>query len=234
MIADLSPQDILGRMRMTYVDCDSYEDSGCVTTIIPGEPETHRPFCTSFIRPNRFRFEYQRTHELGNDDRFIVAQTDSGIYSWWVGSPLAKRTFDSLPMGLADASAISGEAAFIVPSLLMQLNELVIPFSHLKDLKRHPDFNLHGIDCFSIEGLLEFNHPADMINWEGQEFEIEAMIGHGGQTLLIEKTTFLLRRIDSRKIINNRLNIETITSYVPRMNTHISEDNQKFDPPSHT
>lgn len=234
MITYLSPQDILGRMRMTYADCDSYEDSGCVTTIIPDEPEIYRQFWTTFVRPNSFRFEYQLTHEIGNDDRYIIAQLDSNICSWWVGSPLAKRKHDSLPLGLADASARVGEAAFILPSLLMQLNELGIPFSSLKNLNRHPDVNLNGINCFSIEGLLEFNYHADTINWEGQDFEIEAMTGHGTQKLLIEKTSLMLLRIDSTRTVDNQPSIKTITSYVPRMNALISEDKLKFDPASHT
>src|SRR5436309_3249582 len=58
----LSAAEILQRMAQTYAACNSYQDSGSVVTVFRsrgGERTTTRPITTAFVRPDRFRFEFQ-------------------------------------------------------------------------------------------------------------------------------------------------------------------------------
>lgn len=238
MTADLSPHDILRSMRETYAKCHSYQDSGCVRTTFPGSTtisgglETKQPFMTAFVRPDRFRFEFQNT-DSDPWRRYIVFQSGSMACSWWDVQPGIKE-LDCLSRGLAGATGVSGGSARTIPAFLMPECGLGVPFDNLKDLKRLPDSKVHGTDCFSIEGYYEFDHPAKSFTHGDQKIEVEAMKGSGSERLWIEKSSFLLLRIERRHSINDFSGIETITIYRPTINEFVPEDDLKFDPPLHT
>jgi hypothetical protein len=64
-----SPQEILDKMVAVYASCSSYVDKGQVKTTFfenSGPRTTKRPFSTAFVRPSRFRFEFE---DRGIDDR---------------------------------------------------------------------------------------------------------------------------------------------------------------------
>jgi hypothetical protein len=55
-------QAILGRCRETYATCASYRDTGLVRTVMtaPIEHTSVIHFRTAFVRPDRFRFEFEQ------------------------------------------------------------------------------------------------------------------------------------------------------------------------------
>src|SRR5207249_4186630 len=78
-IACAAPQDsgtadeIFAYMVQSYRNCTSYSDSGVVKTIFimtNGRTRTvEQPFTTAFVRPDRFRFEFQE--KSGRPDQSV-------------------------------------------------------------------------------------------------------------------------------------------------------------------
>jgi hypothetical protein len=69
--------EILALLAKTYHDCKSYADSGVVRTIFVtpdgGTRTADKPFKTAFVRPDRFRFEFEDKGPGGDQSiRYIV------------------------------------------------------------------------------------------------------------------------------------------------------------------
>ena len=61
MADDLTAHEILSRMKKVYENAQTYRDKGLVKMVIrfPERVRTvKKPFSTAFIRPGRFRFEF--------------------------------------------------------------------------------------------------------------------------------------------------------------------------------
>lgn len=233
MNSDLSPQDILRWMRETYAKCFSYHDYGQVDTSFSGKARDPLILWTAFIRPDRFRFEHQELQDATPRHRYIIAQDGSKAYSWWDLEPGIEE-LESLSLGLFGAAGISNGSSCTVPVLLIPECRLGMPFSNLKDLKLLPDSTADGTKCFLIEGSYEFNHLAETIIDGDQKIEVEAMTGYCKEKLWVQKTSFLLLRIEKWMSTNQIPNVETVTTYKPTINAFVPEDKIKFDPPSHT
>ena len=79
--SNLTPDDILERMATTYATCRSYHDQGVVKTVFIKDRErrlVRKPFRTAFVRPDRFRFEY----EQDGVKQVIVWRHGRSVRSW--------------------------------------------------------------------------------------------------------------------------------------------------------
>jgi outer membrane lipoprotein-sorting protein len=79
-----SPQQILDKMVSLYASCSSYADNGEVKLVFVGGGRTRivrKPFSTAFVRPSRFRFEFEVISDSGTQD-YVVWQDGPVVKNW--------------------------------------------------------------------------------------------------------------------------------------------------------
>jgi outer membrane lipoprotein-sorting protein len=205
----LKAQDVLARMAKVYAGCKSYRDTGAVKTVFvdaTGNRTVEKPFKTAFVRPDRFRFEYT-AKQGGREDRYIVWRKGKEVQTWWDITPGVEKP-ESLDLALAGATGVSGGSARTVPTLLLPKEVRGGRLTDLTEAKRADDAKIGKVDCLRIEGKYG-GHP---------------------MTLWIDKKTFLVRRIDSKKKFDD-FSTEQTTTYDPVIDGEIPDKALQFDPP---
>jgi hypothetical protein len=233
----LTAGEILERMATTYAKCKTYQDSGCVTTIFiqgDGQRTDKKPFSTTYVRPARFRFEFKSSFDGDTWHRYIVWADGGDARTWWDIRPGVSQQ-PSLSLGLAGATGVSGGSAHTVPALLMPDSIGGRRLTDLTQLKRLEDAKFDGVDCFRIQGrlLIEVG-PAER---ERRRQEVMKVTGRdlgtpvrGPATLWIDRSTFLLRRIDEQTQFDD-FRTESTTTYEPLLDVAIADSQLRFDPP---
>lgn len=205
--------EIFVLMVQAYRDCKSYADSGVVKTsfIMPnGRVRTvEEPFTTAFVRPDRFRFEFQDKSGGGDrSTRYIVWRQGAQVQTWWDVKP-GVATQPSLQLALAGATGVSGGSAYTIPGLLLGDEMGGWRLTTLQDATRIEDASLDAVNCYRIQG----KHGSELM------------------TIWIDSTTFLVRRIDTGHVFEN-FRTEQITTYdAPAINSPVSDEKLAFDPP---
>jgi len=207
--ASLSAPDVIARVVAAYRTCATYRDTGVVRTVFfeeTGQRTQERPFKTAFVRPDSFRFEFTDTF-YGKTTRYIVWQQGADVRKWWDVEP-GIRSLQSLDMGLAGATGVSGGSAHVVPSLLFPETVSGPSLKDMTDVKRLENAPCGSAVCARLEGL-----------WKSEK-----------RTLWIDLSSFLLRRIDSAHVFPT-FRTEKVTFYEPTVNEAIAPDVLAFDPP---
>lgn len=209
--ARLSAQEILERTAKAYAECASYRDTGVVRIVYlegGGERTEERPFATAFVRPDRFRFEYDETSVLGARRRYIVWRLGNRVQTWWDVKP-GVQAQGSLSLALAGATGVSGGSAHAIPALLLPGEVKGRRLTDMTDIRRVADANVGGADCYCIEGRY-----ADM-----------------PRTVCVDRGTFLVRRIEFEESFPNFRTHET-TTYEPSIDEPVPQELLAFDPPA--
>jgi outer membrane lipoprotein-sorting protein len=233
----LSAGAILERMETTYATCETYQDSGFVTTVFirdDGQRRNKIPFSTAFVRPTRFRFEFKNSHDGQNWRRYIVWADGADLRTWWDIRPGVVQP-PSLSLGLAGATGVSGGSAHTVPALLMPDSIGGRRLTDLTQLRRLEDAKLDGVDCFRIQGSMRIEiDPAELERRRQLTLRVTGRdlpnAISGPEMLWIDKSTFLLRRIDKQTQFDD-FRTESTTIYEPLINSAIADSQLKFDPP---
>lgn len=173
----LTPEQILARMAATYATCKSYHDTGVVTNDFgPHSAGDHfprhvvvKPFRTAFVRPDRFRFEYD---DPTPEQRYVIWASGDEVRTWWHLKPGVEKPA-SLDEALAGATGVSSGSAHTVPALLLPVQVGGRKLTTLTNLTRLPDEAWDNTPCFKLEGKYA-NTP---------------------MTLWLEKATYLVVRI---------------------------------------
>ena len=205
----LTAEEILDRMAKVYADCKSYSDSGTVKTTYFQTNRTwteEKAFKTSFVRPDRFRFEYSVISGLGTGGRCIVWCNGNDVQSWSTFGGLKKE--ESLSLAVAGAAGVSSGSSHAIPALLM-MEISGRKLNSLDDAKQIEDQKLGDIDCIRVTG----------------KFSTAPM------TLWLDKSTFHVLRIDQQTILAN-FRTEEITTYQPVIDKTVDEPSLKFDAPT--
>jgi outer membrane lipoprotein-sorting protein len=232
-----SAAEILAHMAETYAKCTTYQDSGCVSTVFVRADSEHtdkKPFSTAFIRPALFRFDFKSTHDGSNWHRYIVWADGADVRTWWsIQSEVEQRP--SLSLALAGATGVSGGSAHTTPALLMPDSIGGRRLTELTDLKRLEDAQSGEFDCFRIQGKSVINIQSAEL--ERRRREVMKLTGKdlgisetGPETLWIDKSTFLLRRIDEQTQFSS-FRTESTTIYEPSIDVPIADKQLLFDPP---
>lgn len=122
---DLDAATILATVDETYSSVDTYRDTGTVagkTSILGMEigwfDEAIR-FSTAFVRPDRFRFEFEYQRPSSAEWHQYVVQADSsGARTKWDVNPGIEPA-PSLRLAVAGATGVSRAAAHTIPALLL-------------------------------------------------------------------------------------------------------------------
>jgi hypothetical protein len=136
-------------------------------------------------------------------------------------------------MGLAGATGVSGGSARTIPVLLMPDSIEGRRLTELTELKRLEDAKLGGVDCYRIKGKFKVD-PAER---EAFRKSLKKVTGkdptpskRGPETLWIDKSSFLLRRIDKETQFDS-FRTESTTTYEPLIDERIADKQLQFDPP---
>ena len=212
---------LLDRMSKAYATCKSYRDSGTVKNVYiraDGEQTVEKPFTTAFVRPDRFRFEYRDQKTNNRQYRYIIWSDGKVVQTWWDVRPGIEKP-DSLAMALESATGVSSGAARRMPGLLIS-DPLGAGWEikRLRDLKRLDDAKLDTVDCFRVQGET------------GTRTQTPVTFTRGPVTLWIEKSTFLVRRIDEQGKFDT-FRTEQTTTYDPVFDGEITDKMLEFDPP---
>lgn len=207
----LTAAQILTGMAETYQRCKTYRDSGVVKTvfIMPDQRTrtVEKPFTTAFVRPDRFRFEYQ-DNSLNRTTRYIVWREGTKVQIWWDIKPGVTEQ-PSLRSALSAAAGVSGGSSLLLPALLLPSEIPPYRLAQITEVARIEDAKLGEVECFRVQG----------------KFANDLM------TLWIDSTTFLLRRIDTGHSFD-AFRTETTTTYeAPAKDNPVSEEKLAFNPP---
>ena len=201
-------------MGKAYAGCKTYRDSGTVKTdfIRPaGNPAgnftTDKPFTTAFIRPDQFRYEFKNTLSDGRVTRFLAWKHGADVQSWWDVTPGVQK-YESLATPIAAGTGISGSSSHTVPALLLPDPDLGGRLTGLTEAKRIDDAKVGVTDCYRVQGKF----------------------GNSPHTLWVEKSSYLLRRIDSTMTFPD-FHTEETTTYDPVVDGAVDASLLKFDPP---
>lgn len=166
-----------------------------------------RPFSTAFVRPDRFRFEFRDSFSRGPERRHIVWEQGKEIQTWTSLEPEARRA-ESLGLALAGAAGVSGGSAHMIPSLIFPAEADARRLADLTDLQRVEDATLGKIEYFRLQGKYA-DSPT---------------------TVWIDKTSFLVRRIDMTNTVDD-FRTEVMMPYEPVVNGKVTEEMLAFNPP---
>jgi outer membrane lipoprotein-sorting protein len=201
----LTPKEILDKMVSVYATCSSYSDKGESKAVFSDTGRvTLKPFATAFIRPSKFRFEFE--DQGRTPTQYVVWQDGASIKSWWTIEPEV-RSFESLDFALAGATGVSGGSAMQVPSML---------FGDLGDTHRIQKLTqLVLVGAEAIGGKAAYKI-------DGTDFRDHKV------TIWIDKKTFLLLRTSQVDKLPNAVEATETISYQPEINTAIPADSLAF------
>lgn len=206
----ISASDLVERVLKTYKECKSYRDSAVEVTKVShtdGELTKQNSFTTAFVRPDRFRFEYQDKLDEEYTICHIIWRHGSLVRTWWDVDSVVQKP-ESLDTALTTALGKSGRAAQMIPALLMPAETTVLSLASVTGLKRIDDAKIGKTDCFLIEG----NFIATPI------------------TIWIDKESYLVRRI-VRTFSVEELKTEVTTTYEPIVDEEIAESKLEINHP---
>jgi hypothetical protein len=232
------PQEIIEATRAAYASCASYRDRGNVHTDFfdpAGEitMSEDRPFSTVFRRPDRFRYEF-RGETGGRPHRYIVWREGAAVRTRWDLSG-QDDTPDSLALGLAGATGVSGGSAHTVPSLLLPGEFEGDALRKFVDLQRVGETSIDGALCHHLTaGTVpipaaareQMNDTIQRVT--GMDSAAVPIAEHGATQLWIAIDTCLLRRLE-RQVNFGRFATTSVTDYSAGMNVSLADDEFGFD-----
>ena len=146
-------------------------------------------------------------HAPNEVSRYLIWRKGDDVRSWWDITPGVQKP-QTLGLAMGTAAGVSGGSSVTVPGLLIPKEVGGSSLIVLTQLKRGEDEKLDGTDCYRVEGM-----------------SVKVSL-----TLLIEKKTFLLRRITEFNDFGE-FQTEQTTSYKPTMGEKIPDEALVFDPP---
>lgn len=203
---DPDAMKVIDQMAKVYADCQSYSDSGSVTTVFhtdQGDDTVVKPFSTALVRPGKFRFEF--TEQGDPQSRYIVWQDGSDVRTWWDLENQTERV-DSLGLALAGATGVSSGSAHTIPSLLMPAEVGGRLITDLQAAKLANKQMLGQHSCLTIKAL----HADDPI------------------TIWIDEESFLVRRIDSMTKFDDFTTTDS-TVYDPVVDQEVDPKSLEFN-----
>ena len=199
---------IVQKMAAQYAGAKSYQDEGLVQVIRPEgsapRVEALNAFKTYYVRPNRFRFEWESNSWVGRQPGSILWSDGKDTFSYHAWGKLER--VESIGTAIGYAAGISTGAAEMVTALLMD-DIGGFRFTEMKNISLLREEEFEGELCFVVRGY----HPS------GTPIH-----------LWISKKDFLLRKEREKGEDGNLY--EDIRRIV-KFNEQISEQKFQFSPP---
>ena len=198
MPAEKNAKEILGKVKSTYNNLQTYKDSGIVnldnTLKIDHLENDKQEFKTYYIKPDLFLFRWvnysnmistKTLKPVTRQDFNTILANGNNIFSFYTykQEPLAELTNEpSIREAIVYSLGLTYGSCGAIPSLVFEdLNKSLDPITDLVDPILSIDENIEGKKCFHIVG----RHPVS-----GNELH-----------LWIERDDYLIRKI--KKILKN-------------------------------
>jgi hypothetical protein len=218
----------------------------------PASCGADRPFCTAFVRPDRLRFEFSHGYPMSAAvSRYALLAVGGAVQVWhtlpggertrahravweesaarlggtlhdWEGELVIATGYESVGLGAAALTGVSGVASHTVPALLLPEAVGGRSLTNLGDLERLEDGEADGVPCYRVRGC----YP-DTGAMRAARRRIRATTGvdpgrsrEAPQVLWIERATLLLRRVESGVRWRDG-RTEEVTVYEPQANVPI-------------
>lgn len=205
---------ILLNVKRAYASCRSYRDRGevrVVGAIEGGSFGTSVPFTTAFVRGGAFRFELTDRGLGERESRLVLWAEGDQVRAWWEAGG-GERRVESLRAALETAAGVSVGASTRVPGLLLPGEGGEGLF--IAAPERLPDDEDRGVPCFRVRGKGRPT-PYPLTTGSGTVTVEDEEI-----TVWIERTTFLLRRVEERRVLSTYRTVTT-TTYEPQVDVDI-------------
>lgn len=206
----LDAKDIIIHMADTYAESRSYSDTGVVEIVFirPDSRETKvLSFTTAFIRPDRFRFEYNERKPNATYYRHVIFQNDNEIQTH-LDMYGEVRKPESLNFAIAESAGISFGSAQTVPAMLLPGEITWRRAIRYNEPVRIEDDKFDDADCFRIQDII-IGNPT---------------------TFWIDKQTYMIRKIYLEQNFED-FRTEVTTTYKPVMNGEVMDQMLEFNPP---
>jgi outer membrane lipoprotein-sorting protein len=173
---ELTAARIIEQMAKVYRTCASYADTGAYR-----DGNGSGTFTTAFVRPDRFRFEYESTFFAIFPERYLVWR--DGGQAMYRSKGLLTNDGERMSLGdaVASATGVTYGTAHVIPALLLPEEVGGLTLGELSGLRRLPDAMLDGSRCYQITG-----------EWANET-----------TTVWIDQRTFLVRRIAGRDTVTS-------------------------------
>jgi len=186
-----SSLQVLAKANDTYKRLKTYQDEGTSVTTFKSPLGGHTQeirFTTSYTRGGKFRFEFSESTGDLPETRMVVWKDGETVKSWWSIEPKVE-TYDDIGLAIAGATGVSGTTAYLVPAVLMDEaawkgRTWTFPAGAFRI-----EDGLEGNTSFFRVQRLKATHSTA---GEGER----PVVATGKVTYWIEKSTFLLARVD--------------------------------------
>ena len=196
VISSTPAGDILQKVAETLANCSTYIDHGVQYTkwIKPKRESEKIAFRTAFIRPHHLRFEYAARWKSGPSNMIVFMEDETIKSKWNRQSPNVKEE-----KSLTNALAGTGWLGATIPCLLLPTKVKSWSLLQMEKIERMTDKPFNGKSHYRIKGY----HP----------------MGEADEPILlwIEKSTYLIRKIERISKSNNYMAKETTI-----INAHIN------------
>lgn len=257
MAIDITAQEILASCAVAYATCRSYEDVGENTTAFVKGP---RPwdrttnilrFRTSFVRPDRIRFDYARV-AVGPESEWMrgVYWSDGHRMRSWTTMEGVESEHPTLAQALAAPSAVSGGTSAGIPKLLMPELGGLDPLPQADRLRVVGSDTVDSCACFVVEGPYRDDMVRLSIDCESfliRRRQEETTHTAARQARMIESMRAVLDRMpkDDPRRVSQEGSIRTLASmtsveftthsttvWQPVLNPEIDSDVFAYSPPT--
>ncbi|MCO5295246.1 MAG: hypothetical protein M9921_00140 [Fimbriimonadaceae bacterium] len=217
-LATLQPsetaEEILASMSAAYRSCETYADTGVVSSVFEAGDETGEPSVrtirTLFVRPDHIRFEcHEKNAATKAEEYFVVWRGATKSHTWW--STIANGTHHDTPLeALGEASALSGGASDLVYALLSPpVDGKGWSVAQLASLKKAGTEQVTGALCDVLVG---------------KGFEDSAV------TVWIDRDSHAIRRFREAVVVPGGTTVDTVT-LVPVFGAPVTPEEAWFKPP---
>lgn len=208
------PAKVLEAMREAYLTCETYTDTGVVSTVFESGDETGEPVLrtvrTIFVRPDHIRFEcHESNAEERTEEYFVVWKGATKSHAWW--STIANGTHHDTPLeALGHASAISGGASDLVFGLLCPPAD-----SQVWTLAKLGSPKIAGMEA--VAGV-----QCDVVTGTGY--------GDAAVTVWVDRRSHAIRRFRETQTVPGGMTVDTVT-LVPVFGAPVTPEEAWFKPP---
>lgn len=222
----LTAEQIVELATRVYAQCDSYRDSGVAATTYTSDDRQwtgEKPFTTVFIRPSRFRFEYQDM-SAGDPPPSSIIWADGNDVRTWSDVDPGVNILATVSMAIAGAAGVSQGTSHRIPSMLRPEPSASKSALELNYARRIKDGDADEFECFRIRGQ-SIRTPKTLGSGD-----TGIVLHENSSTIWIDKHSYLVRRVDESNVYDS-FSTDTVTTYSPEINVEIPSELLEFGAP---
>ncbi|MGA7540586.1 MAG: hypothetical protein WBW93_17650 [Steroidobacteraceae bacterium] len=205
---------VLQRVATVYATAKTYQDTGVVKPTGGGAATflSDVPFSTAYRAPDRFRFAFVAMHPVMIQTpalRGITYRNGKDVEQWAFSKLTAPSSLD---IAIASATGVSSSAAYNIPALLMPQLISGRKFTDDANAELLPETPCDRHTCYRVQESHSRGRVTEIV-W-------------------IDRTSFLVRRIEYHLTLPNDVTSSFSTIYQPVINAPVADSALELDAPT--